>query len=85
MEHRLDVFEYWVLKKIFVGVAGGWRRLHDEEFNNLCVSPNTIRAIRSTRMRRAGHAARMGEKKNAYAGVLRKSEGRALRGRSRRR
>jgi hypothetical protein len=49
------VFENRVLRKIFgpkrEEVAGGWRRLHNEEFHNLYASPNIIRVIRSRRMR----------------------------------
>jgi hypothetical protein len=44
-------------------VIGGWRKLHNEEFHNLYCSPSIIRIITSRRMRRAGHVARMGEKR----------------------
>jgi len=39
-------------------VAGRWRRLHNEQLRNLYASPNTIRVIRSRKMRWAGHVAR---------------------------
>jgi hypothetical protein len=58
------VFENRVLRRIFglkrEEVAGGWRRLH-----NLYASPNIMRVIKSGSMRWAGHAARMGETRNA--------------------
>jgi len=46
-------------------VAGGWRTLHEEELRKLYASPNIIRVIKSRNMRRAGHAARMGQMRNA--------------------
>jgi hypothetical protein len=46
-------------------VAGGWKKLHNEEFRNLYSSPSIIRMINSGRMRWAGHVAGMGEKRNA--------------------
>jgi hypothetical protein len=45
---RLKVFENTVLGRIFgpkmEGVAGGRKRLHDEELHNLFPSPNNIRS-----------------------------------------
>jgi hypothetical protein len=41
-------------------------KLHNEELNNLYSSPNIIRIIKSRRMKWAGHAARMREKRNTY-------------------
>ena len=43
-----------------MGLSGGWRRLHNEELNDLYCSPNIVRVIESRRMRWAGHVARMG-------------------------
>jgi hypothetical protein len=53
-EHRLICLGT-VLRIIFgpkrEEVAGGWRRLHNEELCNLYASRNTIRVIKSRRMR----------------------------------
>jgi len=46
-------------------VAGGCRRLHDEELHNLYSSPNIIWLIKSRRMRWAGHVAHMQTMRNA--------------------
>jgi hypothetical protein len=47
-------------------VTGEWRKLHNEEFQDLYSSPSIIRIMKARRMRWAGHVARMGEKRNAY-------------------
>jgi hypothetical protein len=72
------VFENSVLRKI-VGprkeeVAGGWRRLHNEELHNLYASQNIIRVIKPRRMRWAGHVAHMVETRNADNILIGKSE-----------
>ena len=41
-------------------VTGEWRKLHNEELSDMYL-PNIVRVIKSRRMRRAGHVARMGE------------------------
>jgi hypothetical protein len=66
-------------------VTGEWRRLHNEELNDLYSSPNIIRVIKSIRMRWAEHIARMGEKRGAYRILVGRPEGRRPLGRPRRR
>jgi len=66
-------------------VTEEWRRLHNEELNDLYSSPNIVRVIKSKRMRWAGHAARMGEERGVYRVLVGKPEGRRQLGRSRHR
>jgi hypothetical protein len=47
-------------------VAGGWRRLHDEELHNLYTLPDNIRVMKSRSMRRAVHLACIRGMRNAY-------------------
>jgi hypothetical protein len=64
VEHRLRVLENRVLWGIFGpkrgALTGEWRKLHNEELNDMYCSPNVIRVIKSRRTRTAGHVARMG-------------------------
>jgi len=73
-------FETMVLRRIFglrkYEVTGEWRRLHYEEINDLCSSPNIVRVIKSRRMRWAWHVARMGEEKVVYRVLVGKLEDR---------
>jgi len=62
-----------------------WRRLHNEELNDLYSSPNIVRVIKARRMRWAGHVARMGEDRWVYRVLLGKPVVRSPLGRPRRR
>ena len=77
-EHRLRV-----LRRIFGpkrdGVTGEWRKLHNEELNDI------IRVIKSRKMRWAEHVARIGNSRGAYRVLIGKPEGKKLLGRPRRR
>jgi len=63
-ERRLRLFEMRVLRRIFGPKKGKvtteWRKLCNEELNDLYSSPNIVRVIKSRKMRWAGHVARMG-------------------------
>ena len=87
-ERRLRVFENRVLR-IFGPkrdeVTGEWRKLHNEELNNLYSSSNIVRVIKSRRIRWAGHVARVGEGRGVYRVLVGKPEGRRPLGRPRHR
>ena len=78
-----------ILRRIFGSrrdeVTWEWRRLHNEELNDLYCSPNIVRVIKSRRMRWAGHVARRDEKRGVYRVLVGKQEGKRPLGRPRRR
>ena len=87
-ERRLRVFENRVLR-IFGPkrdeVTGEWRKLHNEELNDMYSSPTIVLVIKSRRMRWAGHVARIGEGRGLYRILVEKPEGKRPLGRTRRR
>jgi len=88
-ERKLRVLENRVLRRIFGPrsdeVTGEWRRLHNEELNDLFSSPNTVRVIKWRRMRWAGHVARVGEERGVCRVLVGKPEGKRPLERPRRR
>ena len=83
-EHRLRVFENRVLR-IFGPkrdeVTESWRKLHNEELNDLYFSPSIVQVIISSRMRWVGHVAHMGERRGVCRVLVWKPEGKRLLGR----
>jgi len=65
-------------------VTGEWRKLHNEELNDLYCSPKIAQVIKSRRMSWAGHVARMGEGGGMYRVLVGKPEGKSPVGRPRR-
>jgi len=75
---RLRVFEKRVLRIVFGPkrdvVTEEWRRLHNEELNDLYSSHNIVRVVKSRRLRWAGHVARMGEGRGGHRVLVGKPE-----------
>jgi hypothetical protein len=67
-----------VLRRIFGPkrdeVIREWRKLHNGNLNDLYLSSNIVRVIKSRRMRWAGYVARMGEERNVYRILVGKPE-----------
>jgi len=86
-ECRLRVFVNRVLRRIFGNkrdeITGEWRKLHNEELNDLYYSPNIICVIKSRRMRWTGYVANMKERNSAYRVLEGKFEGKRPLGRPR--
>jgi len=66
-------------------VTGEWRKLHNDELNDLYSLPNIVRMVKSRRMRWAGHVTRMGEDRGVHRVLVGKPEGKSRLGRPRRR
>ena len=83
------VFENSVLRKIFGPkwdlVKGEWRIPHNENRNDLYLSPNIIRISKSRRMTWAGHVARIGDSRVVYGVLVERPEGKKPLERPRRR
>jgi hypothetical protein len=83
------VFENRVLRRIFGpkknGVTVEWRKLHNEELNDLYCSPFIVRVIKSGRIRWMGHVARVGKWRCVYRVLVGKPEEKTPLGRPRRR
>jgi hypothetical protein len=88
-ERRLRVLENRVLRRVFGPkrdeVTGEWRKYHNEALNDMYSLPNSMRVVKSRRMRWAGHVARMGEERGVYRVWVGKPEGKRPLGRPRRR
>jgi hypothetical protein len=87
-KRRLKVFENIVLRRIFGPkrdeVTEEWRKLHNEEFHDLCSSSNIILVMKTRRMRWVGLVARMRKVRGVYRVLVRKPEGKRPLGRPRR-
>ena len=72
------MFENRVLRREFGPtrdeVTGEWRKLYNEEVNDLYSLPNIVRVVKSRRMRWAGHVARMGEDRGEHRVLVGKPE-----------
>jgi hypothetical protein len=88
-ERRLRVFENRVLRRVFGPkrdeVTGDWRKLHNEEMDDLYSLHNIVLVVKSRRMRWAGHVARMVEERGVHRVLVGKPEGKRPLGRHRRR
>jgi hypothetical protein len=64
-------------------VKRGWRKLHNDGFNDLYCSPNIVRVNKSRRIRWTGHVARMGERRGVNRVLVGENEGKSPLRRSR--
>jgi hypothetical protein len=73
------MFENRLLRRIFRPksdeVTRKWKKLHNEELNDLYSLSNIIQVIKWRRMRWAGHIERMGKRRVVYRVLVGKPEG----------
>jgi PAS domain-containing protein len=71
-ECGLRVFENRMLRRIFGpkrdGVTGKWRKLHNEELNDLYYSPSIVRVIKSRRNEIGGTCSKYGGEERRIRG-----------------
>ena len=83
----ISAHSVWVLRRVFGPkrdeVTGEWRKLRNEELNDLYSLPNIVRVVKSRRMRWAGHMAHMGEDRGVHRVLVGKPEGKRPLGRPR--
>ena len=76
---KLREFENRVLRRKLGAkrdeVTGEWRKLNNEELNDMYCSQNIVWVVRWRRMRLAGHVARMGQIRGVYRVLVGKAEG----------
>jgi len=87
-EHRLRLFENRVLRRIFgpkrEEVTREWRKLNNEEFNDLYSSPIIVRVIKIEKNEMGGSCSAYGKRRGVYRVLVGKPEGKRLLGRPRR-
>jgi hypothetical protein len=78
-ERRLRVFVNRAQRRIFGPkrdkITWKWRKLYNEEFNDIYSSPNIIQLKKSRRMKWMGHTARILERREGYRILVTKLEG----------
>jgi hypothetical protein len=88
-ERRPSVFENRVLRRVFGPnrdeVTGEWRKLHNEELNDLYSLPSIVWVVKSRRMRWASHVSHMGKERGVHRVLVGKPEGKSQLGRPRHR
>jgi hypothetical protein len=86
-EYKPRVFENRVLRRILGPkrdeVTQEWKKLYNEELNDLYSLSSIIRIMKSRRVRWVGHVAQMGAKRNTYRLLVGKPEGKRPLGRPR--
>ena len=79
------MFENRVLRRVFGPkrdeVTVEWKKLHNEELNDLYSLRNMLRLVKSRRMRWVGHVARMGKDRCVHRVLVGKPEGKRPLGR----
>jgi hypothetical protein len=79
-DNTVPILKLLIVFRQWFKITRNWRKLHKEELNNLYFTPNSVRVIKSRRIRWVRHVARLGEERGVYGILVGNPKGRESHG-----